>query len=81
MSKKNGFVKGGIDFNSNNANINEQGDKIQINFSTANIEGLNPESINGILPVIINISPLQSVLPLLGLEPKKEEEFELSSLN
>ena len=73
---------GGIDFNPNNINLNERGDRLQINFSTTNIQNLNLESINGILPVIINISPLPSVLPLLGLEPQREEEeFELSSLN
>ena len=34
-----------------------------------------------VLPVIINIAPLPSVLPLLGLEPQRDEEFEVSSLN
>ena len=58
---------GGIDFNPNNLNLSEQGDKSQIQFSADNIQDLNPQSINGILPVIINISPLPSVLPLLGL--------------
>ena len=72
---------GGIDFNSNNVNLIEQGDKFQIDFSATGLETLNPESINGILPVIINISPLPSVLPLLGLGQKKEEEFKLSYLN
>jgi len=72
---------GGIDFNANNLNLTEHGDKMQIKFSDIDIENLNPESINGILPVIINISPLPSILPLLGLEPRKDEDFELSSLN
>ena len=72
---------GGIDFNPNNINLSEQGDKVQINFSPTDIQSLNLQSINGILPVIINISPLPSVLPLLGLSPQKEEEFEVSSLN
>ncbi|MCK5012361.1 MAG: LysM peptidoglycan-binding domain-containing protein [Candidatus Omnitrophica bacterium] len=73
---------GGIDFNPNNINLNEQGDKMRINFSAAGLQNLNPESINGILPVIINISPLPSILPLLGLAPQREEEgFEVSSLN
>jgi len=71
---------GGIDFNPNNINLSEQGDKMQIKFSTTGLQNLNLESINGILPVIINISPLPSILPLLGLAPK-EEDFELSSLN
>ena len=73
---------GGIDFNPNNINLNEQGNKMRINFSAAGLQNLNPESINGILPVIINISPLPSILPLLGLAPQREEEgFEVSSLN
>jgi len=71
---------GGIDFNPNNINLSERGNNIQINFSVTDIQNLNLQSINGILPVIINISPLPSILPLLGLAPK-EEEFELSSLN
>jgi len=37
--------------------------------------------ITGFAPVIINITPLPSILPLLGLEPGKNEEFEVSSLN
>jgi len=73
-------IPGGIDFNPNNVNLTEQGDKVQINFTNTGIQNFNPESINGILPVIINISPLPSILPLLGLAPK-EEEFEVSSLN
>ena len=77
----NGNIPGGIDFNPNNVSIDEQGDKVQINFSPSPLQNLNPESINGILPVIINISPLPSVLPLLGLEPQRDEEFEVSSLN
>ena len=73
---------GGIDFNPNNINLSEQGDKMQINFSATDLQNLNPESINGILPVIINISPLPSFLPLLGLEPRKKENYvEVSSLN
>ncbi|MBI3617844.1 MAG: hypothetical protein HY210_06475 [Candidatus Omnitrophica bacterium] len=32
--------------------------------------------IDGFAPVIINITPLPSVLPLLGLEPRKEEDAE-----
>jgi len=73
---------GGIDFNPNNINLNEQGDKIQINFSASALQSLNPESIIGILPVIINISPLPSIMPLLGLAPQKEKDYlEVSSLN
>jgi len=75
-------TKGGIDFNPNNINLSEQGDKMQINFSATDIQNLNLESINGILPVIINISPLPSIMPLLGLAPQKEKDYlEVSSLN
>jgi len=37
--------------------------------------------ITGFAPVIINLIPLPSVLPLPGLKPKKEEEFEISCFN
>jgi len=37
--------------------------------------------ITGFAQVIINFISLPSVLPLLCLEPKKEEKFEISSIN
>jgi len=67
--------RGGIDFNPNNVNLRELGDTIQIDFSTFDLEGFDLNTINGILPVIIHITPLPSIRPLLGLEPKREDQF------
>jgi len=69
---------GGIDFNPNHVDLSEEGDEIQIRFSASDLQNLDPQSITGILPVIIHITPLPSVLPLLGLAPKREDEIELS---
>jgi len=38
--------------------------------------------IDGFSPIIINITPIPSVLPLLGLEPRsRDDELEVSRLN
>ena len=38
--------------------------------------------MDGFVPVIINLTPINRILPILGLEPRKEEEeYELSRLN
>jgi len=62
---------GGIDMN--NINVNRQGTDSKIQFDPSAIEPLLNMNIEGFVPVIINITPLPSVLPLLGLEPRNEE--------
>ena len=47
-------------------------------FDPAELQELIESGIDGFAPVIINITPLPSVLPLLGLEPqRKEDELEV----
>ncbi len=72
---------GGIDMN--RIEVDRQGVGVQIEFDPVEIQQIMDRGIDGFTPVIINIVPLPSVLPLLGLEPKRreDEEWALSSLN
>lgn len=70
---------GGIDFNASNLNLKEQGQKVDINFSLGSLQNIQPSNVNGILPVIINITPVTNFPFLLGLSQEKKEE-ELSQL-
>ena len=70
---------GGIDMNA--INVDRQGGGVDIQFDPVEIQEIIDMGITGFAPVIINITPLLSVLPLLGLAPNKEEELEMSSLN
>ena len=64
---------GGIDFNANNLKINVRGQEIQFTVPE-NLQGIQPDSVNGITPVIINITPITNFLPLLGISDKKESD-------
>ena len=79
---------GGIDMNS--IDLDREGAGVDIQFDPAELQGLIDAGIDGFAPVIIRpkqhsadnpgITPLPSVLPLLGLEPqRKEDELEVSS--
>jgi ADP-ribose pyrophosphatase YjhB (NUDIX family) len=63
---------GGIDLNE--INVDRQGFQADIQFNPDALNGLLNMDIQGFEPVIINITPLPSVMPLLGLEPSREEE-------
>ena len=69
---------GGIDLNK--INVDRQG-SVDIQFNPVKIQEIIDMGITGFAPVIINLAPLSSILPLLGLKPEREEDFELSSLN
>lgn len=71
---------GGIDFNTNNLKLKEQGQHNNIEFSLDNIKNIQPDKINGFLPVIINIMPVTNLPFLLGLSQEEEAE-ELSNLS
>ncbi len=70
---------GGIDFNSNNLNLKEQGQGDEFNFSFDKLQNIQPNAVNGILPVIINITPVTNFPALLGLSQDDESE-QLSQL-
>ena len=62
--------------------VERQGESVSIQFDPIQVQEIIDMGITGFAPVIINITPLPSVLPLLGLAPQKEEEeFEVSKLN
>ncbi|HQP12946.1 MAG TPA: NUDIX domain-containing protein, partial [Candidatus Omnitrophota bacterium] len=67
---------GGIDFN--DIEMDREGGRVRIEFDPAELQQMIDAGITGFSPVIINIVPLPSVLPLLGLKPQKEKDFELS---
>ena len=67
---------GGIDFNAKNLNLKEQGAAVEFPFNFDSLEGLQPEQVNGLLPVIINITPVTNFPLLLGLrEDSRKEQF------
>lgn len=70
---------GGIDMNK--IDINKQGTNagVEIKFNDEQMQNLLNGNFGGFAPVIINIVPIPSFLPMLGLEPKREEELQVSS--
>jgi len=70
---------GGIDLNE--IEVDRQGAGVNIQFDPKAFEPMLNMQIDGFAPIIINITPIPSVLPLLGLEPQREEELEVSRLN
>ena len=66
--------KGGIDLNS--IGLYRRGTGVEINFQPALVEPFLQEDIPGFIPSIINVTPINSVLPLLGLEPPELEQGE-----
>jgi len=69
---------GGIDFNPNNLNFQEQGQAGNFKFTT--FPNIQPNTVYGVLPVIINITPVVNFPLLLGLSQAKEVE-QISLLN
>lgn len=63
---------GGIDFNADKLNLQEQGDAFQFDIPS-NLEGLTPANVNAIIPVIINIVPITNFPQLLGLAEPQDE--------
>jgi hypothetical protein len=56
---------GGIDLNPNNLNLKEQGQGGKLNFSFKNLYKIKPDNVNGVLPVITNISTVVDFSSLL----------------
>ena len=71
---------GGIDLNSNNLDLSVQGDEIKIDFSTSS-QLLNNVSVDGFVPIIINVAPITNIPSLLGESEEQTDEFSLSQLN
>jgi len=77
--KESSTAPGGIDLNPNNLNLNVQGDEIKVDFSNPQI--LNNISVDGFIPVIINVAPITSIPILLGESEEQSNDFSLSQLN
>ncbi|MFC1510337.1 DnaJ domain-containing protein, partial [Candidatus Omnitrophota bacterium] len=63
---------GGIDFN--DINVKHQGGGVDIQFHPEAMNPLLNMDIDGFAPIIINITPITNIMPLLGFEPRKEED-------
>jgi phosphohistidine swiveling domain-containing protein len=75
---------GGIDLNE--IGMERQGSGSQIYFDSEQLQEIIDAGVTGFAPVIINLTPIHSLLPLLGLEPddpadRREELYEVSSVN
>ncbi|OGW96699.1 MAG: hypothetical protein A2Z81_01730 [Omnitrophica WOR_2 bacterium GWA2_45_18] len=73
--------KGGIDLNADkmNLDVDKSSTGVDIQFDPAMVAEFEAGDFTGVVPVILQIVPLASPLPLLGMEPAgKEEEVELS---
>lgn len=62
---------GGIDFNSNRLDLKVEGAGRV--FSGQNFENMNPNDIKGLVPVIINITPVSNFNNFLGFSDSKQE--------
>lgn len=68
------MTPGGIDFNPSAMDLQTDGAGFQFDLDPAMLESLNPNMIDGLTPVIINITPIPNYLPLLGFATETEEE-------
>jgi len=72
---------GGIDFNANNLNMKFEGEEIKFSIP-AGFQGIQPNHVNGLTPVIINIVPITNFTLLLGLSDRiKSDNQQLSQLH
>lgn len=60
------LINGGIDFNPAAMDLQANGELSSFSFDDAAIKAISPDAVNGILPVIINITPITNFAPLLG---------------
>ncbi|OGX60464.1 MAG: hypothetical protein A2306_09465 [Omnitrophica WOR_2 bacterium RIFOXYB2_FULL_38_16] len=68
---------GGIDMNG--IEVERTGSGVEIQFVPDSFDPLLKMGIDGFVPVIINVTPVNNIMMLLGLEPKREEDdIELS---
>ena len=67
------FIFSLTDFNVNNLNLKEHGQILDFNFT--NSMDIQPNTVNGITPVIINITPITNYPLLLGLSEDIESQI------
>jgi hypothetical protein len=61
------MTPGGIDLNPGMLDLSEEGQSIQFNVDNAMFQDITPQAVNGIQPVILNITPIPHFAPLIGL--------------
>ena len=66
------FTKGGIDFNAEALKMNEQGTKFEFQFDDKALQNIDPATIKGIQPVIINVTPVTNFFQLLGMTGEQD---------
>ncbi len=64
---------GGIDLNSQNMQIDVDGQKIDIHWDPAMVAQFRQGDFSGVRPVIYRITPIVDIMPILGLAPRREE--------
>jgi CheY-like chemotaxis protein len=71
--RDNAQANGGIDLNAGNMSMSQQGDAAEFRFDPTVVEQFKRGDFTGVTPVILNITPIQSLAPLLGMESGAEE--------
>ncbi|MDD3375772.1 MAG: hypothetical protein PHY73_08660 [Candidatus Omnitrophica bacterium] len=66
-------MKGGIDFNAENMNVTTKGDEIDFNIPL-DMKNITSSSIEGFVPIIINITPVTDFSGFLGFNEDKSAE-------
>ncbi len=63
-------IRGGIDLNAKNMglDVTKDGNGVEIKFDPAMVAEFQQGDFSGIVPVIIRITPIDNVLPILGLQ-------------
>ncbi|MEW5895391.1 MAG: hypothetical protein AB1650_06515 [Candidatus Omnitrophota bacterium] len=72
---------GGIDFNSNNMRLDEVGDEIDFQLDETSLKNIDVNTIEGIIPMIINITPIVDFFPLLSRAEGIVDDPQLSARN
>lgn len=75
------FTKGGIDLNPANLKIeiNKENGGVNVEFDPKLLEEIRQQGIEGFIPVIINVQPMESALPLFS-QNKNESQLEISHI-
>lgn len=68
---------GGIDFNAKNMNVEIKGQGVDF-VVPPELQGIDLNAIEGVVPVIINIVPIANIFQALGLSPEDEQHIRQS---
>jgi len=66
--------EGGIDFNAKNLQMDINGEEVDLKFDPAMAEQFQRGDFSGVVPIIIQITPVLNLSTLLGVNPGKGEE-------